>query len=105
MRLRLLTASAIALLSTGAWAQNLNGAGASFPNPIYSRWFSEYSQQHQGVQINYQSVGSGAGIQQVTQKTVDFGASDGPMTDAQLATAKANGVTITHIPKIGRAHV
>ena len=88
------------MLATGAWAQNLNGAGATFPNPIYSRWFAEYAQQHPSVHINYQSVGSGAGIQQVTQKTVDFGASDGPMSDQQLATAKSNGVTIIHIPTV-----
>lgn len=100
MKLRLLTATAIALLATGAWAQNLNGAGASFPNPIYSRWFAEYAQQHPNVHINYQSVGSGAGIQQVTQKTVDFGASDGPMNDAQLDTAKKNGVDLLHIPTV-----
>ena len=100
MRLRLLTATAIALLATGAWAQNLNGAGATFPNPIYSRWFSEYAQQHPNVHINYQSVGSGAGIRQVTEKTVDFGASDGPMSDQQLAEAKAKGVTLFHIPTV-----
>ena len=100
MRVKLLAATAIAFLATGAWAQNLNGAGASFPNPIYSRWFSEYAQQHPGAHINYQSIGSGAGIQQVTQKTVDFGASDGPMSDAQLEAAAKNGVKIIHIPTV-----
>ena len=100
MRLRLLTATAIALLATGAQAQNLNGAGATFPNPIYSRWFSEYAQQHPNVHINYQSVGSGAGIRQVSEKTVDFGASDGPMTDQQLADAKAKGINLLHIPTV-----
>ena len=100
MKLKLLAATAIALLATGAWAQNLNGAGATFPNPIYSRWFSEYAQQHPNVHINYQSVGSGAGIRQVTEKTVDFGASDGPMTDQQLADAKAKGVVLFHIPTV-----
>jgi len=68
-------------------AQHLTGAGATFPNPIYSKWFSEFSATHPGVQINYQSVGSGAGIRQVSEKTVDFGASDGPMTDEQLKAA------------------
>lgn len=97
MRLRLLAATAIALLATGAWAQNLNGAGATFPNPIYSRWFSEYAQLHPNVHINYQSVGSGAGIRQVSEKTVDFGASDGPMTDQQLAESK---VKLFHIPTV-----
>ena len=100
MRLRLLSAAVIALLATSAWAQNLNGAGATFPNPIYSRWFAEYAQQHPGVHINYQSVGSGAGIRQVTQKTVDFGASDGPMTDQQLAEARSHGVNVIHIPTV-----
>ncbi len=78
-------------------AQNLTGAGATFPNPIYSRWFSEYSQQHPNVRINYQSVGSGAGIRQVSQKTVDFGASDGPMTDQQLSESK---IKIIHVPTV-----
>jgi phosphate transport system substrate-binding protein len=76
--------------------QKLNGAGATFPNPIYSKWFSEYSASH-GVQINYQPIGSGAGIRQVTAATVDFGASDGPMSDAQLAASK---VKIQHIPTV-----
>lgn len=76
--------------------QKLNGAGATFPYPIYSKWFSEYSASH-GVQINYQSLGSGAGIRQVTAGTVDFGASDGPMSDAQLAASK---VKIQHIPTV-----
>ena len=77
--------------------QKLNGAGATFPYPIYSKWFSEYSASHGGVQINYQSLGSGAGIRQVTAGTVDFGASDGPMTDEQLAASK---VKIQHIPTV-----
>jgi phosphate transport system substrate-binding protein len=76
--------------------QKLNGAGATFPNPIYSKWFSEYSSSH-GVQINYQPIGSGAGIRQVTAGTVDFGASDGPMSDAQLAASK---MKIQHIPTV-----
>lgn len=100
MKLRLLTATALALLAAGAWAQNLNGAGATFPNPIYSRWFAEYAQQHPNVHINYQAVGSGAGIRQVSEKTVDFGASDGPMSDQQLADAKAKGVDLLHIPTV-----
>ena len=80
-----------------AAAQNLTGAGATFPNPIYSKWFSEYAQQHPGVQINYQSVGSGAGIRQVSTRIVDFGASDGPMTDQQLAESK---VKLLHVPTV-----
>jgi phosphate transport system substrate-binding protein len=80
-----------------AGAQKLNGAGATFPYPIYSKWFSEYSASHSGVQINYQSLGSGAGIRQITAGTVDFGASDGPMTDEQLASSK---VKIQHVPTV-----
>ncbi len=78
-------------------AQNLNGAGATFPYPIYSRWFSEYAQAHPGVHINYQSIGSGGGIRQVSEQTVDFGASDGPMTDQQLAASKT---PLMHIPSV-----
>src|SRR5260370_16827932 len=67
-----------------AGALLVNGAGATFPNPIYSKWFDEYHKQNGNIEINYQSVGSGAGIKQVTDGTVDFGASDGPMNDEQL---------------------
>jgi phosphate transport system substrate-binding protein len=75
----------------------LNGAGATFPNPIYSKWFSEYNKLHPEVQINYQSLGSGAGIRQLLSGTVDFGASDGPMSDEQLKQSK---VKILHIPTV-----
>jgi phosphate transport system substrate-binding protein len=75
----------------------LNGAGATFPNPMYSKWFSEYGKSHSGVQINYQPIGSGGGIRQVTAGTVDFGASDMPMTDKQLQDAKAK---ILNIPTV-----
>jgi phosphate transport system substrate-binding protein len=68
-------------------AQDLNGAGATFPYPIYSKWFTEYAAKT-GVKINYQSIGSGGGIKQLSEQTVDFGASDGPMSDAELAKAK-----------------
>ncbi len=87
----------LALLVTSGWAQNLNGAGATFPYPIYSKWFNEYHKVHPGVEINYQSIGSGGGIRQLTAGTVDFGASDGPMTDQQLAEAKFK---IFHIPTV-----
>jgi phosphate transport system substrate-binding protein len=74
-----------ALVALPAFGQtNLNGAGATFPYPIYSKWFSEYHKLHPDIQINYQSIGSGGGIRQVIAGTVDFGASDGPMTDDQL---------------------
>lgn len=75
----------------------LNGAGATFPYPMYSKWFSEYNKLYPDVQINYQSIGSGGGIRQVLNGTVDFGASDGPMSDEQLAQAKTK---ILHIPTV-----
>jgi phosphate transport system substrate-binding protein len=75
----------------------LNGAGATFPYPMYSKWFSEYNKLHPDVQINYQSIGSGGGIRQVLNGTVDFGASDGPMSDEQLKEAKTK---ILHIPTV-----
>jgi phosphate transport system substrate-binding protein len=88
---------AVALLTLGvsaAQAQKLTGAGATFPYPIYSKWFSEYSAAHSGVQINYQSIGSGGGILQVTSGTVDFGASDIVMTDQQIAASKVKLVAL-----------
>ena len=97
MKVKLIAAGVLALATIGASAQNINGAGATFPYPIYSKWFSEYSQAHSGVKINYQSIGSGGGIRQVTEGTVDFGASDGPMSDDQLKSAK---VKVIHIPTV-----
>src|SRR5271170_6959866 len=79
----------------------LNGAGATFPNPIYSKWFSEYHKLHSDVQVNYQSIGSGGGIRQVTEGTVDFGASDMPMTDGQLEEAQGKLKTkILNLPTV-----
>src|SRR5215469_14749638 len=75
----------------------LNAAGATFPYPIYSKWFDVYHSAHPNVQINYQSIGSGGGIRQLQAGTVDFGASDGPMTDEQLAQSK---VKILHFPTV-----
>jgi phosphate transport system substrate-binding protein len=75
----------------------INGAGATFPYPIYSKWFSEYNKLHPQVQINYQSIGSGGGIQQVTKETVFFGATDGPMNDEQLKAAPAK---LLHFPTV-----
>jgi len=80
----------------------VNGAGATFPYPIYSKWFDEYHKLHPNIQINYQSVGSGAGIRQLLSGTVDFGASDGPMSDEQLAQAK---VKVLHFPTVLGADV
>jgi phosphate transport system substrate-binding protein len=85
-------------LALPAWGQTtLNGAGATFPYPMYSKWFSEYHKLHPDIEINYQSIGSGGGIRQVLAQTVDFGASDGPMTDEQLSQAKSK---ILHIPTV-----
>src|ERR1700683_2505036 len=78
----------VAAMTGGAAAQNINAAGATFPYPIYNRWFTEYAQAHPNVKINYQSIGSGGGIKQVTEGTVDFGASDAIMTDDQIAQAE-----------------
>ena len=75
----------------------INGAGATFPNPIYSKWFSEYNKLHPNLEINYQSIGSGGGIQQIINQTVFFGATDGPMTDAQLDSAPG---AILHFPTV-----
>jgi phosphate transport system substrate-binding protein len=80
----------------------LNAAGATFPYPIYSKWFDQYHQTHSNVQINYQSIGSGGGIRQLLDKTVDFGASDGHMTDEQLKQAS---VPILHFPTVLGADV
>jgi len=85
-------------LTVGVMAQTqLNGAGATFPYPMYSKWFNEYHNLHSDIQINYQSIGSGGGIRQVTAGTVDFGASDGPMTDEQIAASK---VKLLHVPTV-----
>src|SRR6516162_3431250 len=86
-------------LVAGAAAQTLqiNGAGATFPAPIYTKWFSEYNKLHGNVEINYQPLGSGAGIRQVTNETVFFGASDGPMTNDQLQAAPGK---ILHFPTV-----
>ena len=84
----------------------LNAAGATFPYPIYSKWFSEYHTLHPDIEINYQSIGSGGGIRQVTEGTVDFGASDMPMTDAQLTEAQGKRKTkILNLPSVLGADV
>ena len=89
------TASSTA--STTSGSVDLTGAGATFPYPLYSRWFSEYAREA-GVKINYQSIGSGGGIRQLSEGTVDFGASDSPMSDDEMA--KAKGGPIIHIPTV-----
>jgi phosphate transport system substrate-binding protein len=80
-----------------AQTMQINGAGATFPYPIYSKWFSEYNKLHPNLEINYQSIGSGGGIQQVTKETVFFGASDGPMNDEQLKAAPGK---LLHFPTV-----
>ena len=98
MRKIILTTAAALAVSGAALADKLliNGAGATFPFPLYSKWFSQYNKLHPDIQINYQSIGSGGGIKQITEKTVDFGASDAPLNDEQLQ--KASG--IQHVPTV-----
>ena len=97
-----LASALLAGVTVGAQTIQINGAGATFPYPIYSKWFSEYNKLHPNVQINYQSIGSGGGIRQVTNQTVFFGASDGPMTDQQLKEAPG---PIMHFPTVLGADV
>src|SRR5881275_3206821 len=80
----------------------INGAGATFPYPIYSKWFDEYAKVDATVRFNYQSIGSGGGQKQISAQTVDFGASDGPMSDENLAKAPGK---ILHIPTVAGADV
>ena len=96
-----LAALVLATTSTACAQEKLTGAGATFPNPIYSKWFDAYNKQT-GIQINYQSIGSGGGIQQYTRKTVDFGATDGPMTQDQMNAAQGD---VIHIPTVLGADV
>lgn len=94
-------ALALTLVVFAHAALSINGAGASFPYPMYSKWFDEYQKKNPTVQINYQSIGSGGGIKQVTEGTVDFGASDGPMNDEQLkAFQDKHGFGILHFPTV-----
>src|SRR5262252_10799459 len=91
-------------LGTVVMAQKvqINGGGATFPYPIYSKWFSEYNKTHPNVEINYQSQGSGFGIQQIQKQTVFFGATDGPMTPEQLQAAPGR---VMHFPMVLGADV
>src|ERR1051325_1649206 len=97
LRLAMALAFAAAMIGSASAETNLNAAGATFPNPIYQKWFSEYHNAHNDVKINYQSIGSGGGIAQLTSGTVDFGASDGPMTDEQLGKVQGR---VLHIPTV-----
>ena len=101
MRRTMLLLFCILLALPAVGQTTLNGAGATFPYPMYSKWFSEYHKLHPDIQINYQSIGSGGGIRQVTEATVDFGASDMPMTDDQLKEAQSKLHTnVLNIPTV-----
>src|ERR1700760_1979384 len=103
MKKLLLTALLGALSLTGLSAQMLiNGAGATFPQPIYTKWFDEYQKVDNAVRFNYQGIGSGGGQKQILAETVDFGASDGPMSDDAIAKAPR---TLWHIPTVAGAVV
>src|SRR3981189_879321 len=99
MKRFVLAAAALAMLAPAVRAEKvqIDGAGATFPYPIYSKWFSEYNKLHPDVQINYQSIGSGGGIRQLTNQTVFFGATDGPMTKEQMGTAPG---AVLHLPTV-----
>src|ERR1700730_7017009 len=107
-RLAPLFLAVLALVAIGVAqaALSINGAGATFPYPMYSKWFDDYHKKNPDIQINYQSIGSGGGIKQVTEGTVDFGASDGPMNDEQLkAYQDKHGFPILHFPTVLGADV
>ena len=96
MKRSLLLAAGLLGPAVPAAAQSLTGAGATFPNPIYTKWFDAYSKKT-GIQINYQSIGSGGGIRQFTEGTVDFGATDGPMNESQIQAVAGN---VLHVPAV-----
>src|SRR5579885_1183379 len=108
MRKRIVVAGLLALgLALGSYASSratllINGAGATFPYPIYSKWFDVYAKQNPDVKFNYQSIGSGGGIRMFTNKTVDFGASDAPMTDEQIRAVNGQ---VLHFPMVLGADV
>ena len=96
MKRSLFVISGILAAAAPVAAQSLTGAGATFPNPIYTKWFDAYSKKT-GIKINYQSIGSGGGIRQFTEGTVDFGASDGPMNESQIQAVNGN---VLHVPTV-----
>src|SRR5664279_2974171 len=97
MKMSLALAGLVAIAAPLATAQQINAAGATFPAVIYQKWFEEYRKLHPDVQVNYQSIGSGGGIAQLTSGTVDFGASDMPMTDDQIGKLKSHPL---HFPTV-----
>src|SRR5690348_9191244 len=99
---RALVAGVALLCTTGSAQLLINGAGATFPYPLYSKWFDEYTRIDPSVRFNYQSIGSGGGQKQILAQTVDFGASDGPMSDENLAKAPSK---LLHIPTVAGAVV
>jgi phosphate transport system substrate-binding protein len=101
-KLLLLAACGAALAGSAKAQMLINGAGATFPAPVYQKWFDEYAKVDPSVRINYQAIGSGAGVQQIIAETVDFGASDDPVSDATLATAPR---TLLHFPTVAGAVV
>lgn len=97
---RLASVAVASLVSITVHAEGktlINGAGATFPAPIYTKWFQDYNKAHPSIEINYQAIGSGGGIKQLTEKTVDFGASDAPMTDAEIAKVSGG---VLHVPTV-----
>src|SRR5579859_5616307 len=103
----LVSGLAIAAAACGASAQTLvNGTGATFPAPIYQKWFSDYHKAHSNIEINYQPTGSGKGMSSITDGTVDFGASDQPMNEAQLKAFHDNhGYDVLHFPSVAGSAV
>src|SRR5947209_716238 len=102
LRLGLFGLSTLALAASASAQLTVNGAGATFPYPIYSKWFDAYTKVDPSVRFNYQSIGSGGGQKQIAEQTVDFGASDGPMSDENLAKAPGK---LLHIPTVAGADV
>jgi phosphate transport system substrate-binding protein len=96
MKRSLFVISGLLAVAAPVAAQSLTGAGATFPNPIYTKWFDAYNKKT-GIKINYQSIGSGGGIRQFTEGTVDFGATDGPMNESQIQAVNAN---VLHVPTV-----
>ena len=95
------TTAAGTATSAGQTAASLNGAGATFPKPLYVEWIGEFQAANPGIKINYQGIGSGGGIEQFTKMTVDFGASDAPMKDEEITAAEtASGAQVLHIPTV-----
>src|SRR5438067_11720000 len=92
----------VGISATASAQMMINGAGATFPYPLYSKWFDEYAKVDTSVRFNYQSIGSGGGQKQIMAQTVDFGASDGPMSDENLKSAPGK---ILHIPTVAGAVV